>query len=240
MIKNYRKDTYYFSHDCNAKDDTKCMFLIDQLGLEGYGIFWVIVETLREQSDFTYPLALLPILARRYNTTAEKMKVVVTSYGLFKIIDDSIFYSESLMRRMKIYLDRKKVLSEAGKRGNAIRWKNSIATRSLSDHKAIAIKEKEIKEKENLLLREEIQEEVNLESYFKTLQIPQDGIERNFDALQRILKDELKVSINDAQKICTASNYGQLGTPFWTLIKEVKDSNGKIHSPVAFILSKLK
>ena len=40
------KDAYYFSHDSNAKDDPKCMVLIDQLGLEGYGIFWVLIETL--------------------------------------------------------------------------------------------------------------------------------------------------------------------------------------------------
>ena len=34
-----KKDAYYFSHDANAQDDPKCMLLIDQMGLEGYGIF---------------------------------------------------------------------------------------------------------------------------------------------------------------------------------------------------------
>ena len=32
-----KKDAYYFSHDSNAQDDPKCMLLIDQLGMEGYG-----------------------------------------------------------------------------------------------------------------------------------------------------------------------------------------------------------
>ncbi|WP_101688937.1 Lin1244/Lin1753 domain-containing protein [Dysgonomonas massiliensis] len=123
-----QKDAYYFPHDCNAKDDPKCVLLIEQLGLEGYGIFWVLVETLREQPDFRYPIKLIPALARRYNTTAEKMKAVVFSYGLFIVRDDRFFFSESLNRRMQIYLDKKKALSEAGKKGNQIRWHNKKIT----------------------------------------------------------------------------------------------------------------
>ena len=75
-------NSYYFSHDSNAKDDPKCMLLIDQLGLEGYGIYWVLVEVLRDQETLKYPLNLVPILARRYNTTAEKMLTVIKKYGL--------------------------------------------------------------------------------------------------------------------------------------------------------------
>ncbi len=94
------KNTPYLPHDSNAKDDPKCVMLIDQLGQEGYGIFWTLIETLRDQPDYKYPLNLLPALARRYNTTAEKMSNVVRSYGLFTIEEDKIFFSESLIRRM--------------------------------------------------------------------------------------------------------------------------------------------
>ena len=92
-------NAYYFSHDSNAKDDPKCMLLIDQLGLEGYGIYWVLVEVLREQNSFKYPLNLVPILARRYNTTAEKMLTVIKKYGLFEVVEDT-FFSLSLIKRM--------------------------------------------------------------------------------------------------------------------------------------------
>ena len=94
------KDAYYFSHDSNAKDDPKCVMLIEQLGLEGYGIFWVLIETLREQPTYKYPMVLLPALARRFNTTADKMKAVVCGYGLFEV-DEKEFFSLSLMERMK-------------------------------------------------------------------------------------------------------------------------------------------
>ena len=51
------KDAYWFSHDSNAKDDPKVVMMIEQLGLESYGIFWVLVEILREQTGFKYPIA---------------------------------------------------------------------------------------------------------------------------------------------------------------------------------------
>lgn len=48
---NMSKDAYYFTHDSNAKDDPKCALLIDQLGMEGYGIYWMLIEVLRDQPD---------------------------------------------------------------------------------------------------------------------------------------------------------------------------------------------
>lgn len=95
------KDTYWFRHDSNAKDDFKCMVLIEQLGCEGYGIFWILVETLREQKDYRYPFNLLGALARKYNTTQAKIETVVKEYGLFDIDIDSFFFSHSFNRRME-------------------------------------------------------------------------------------------------------------------------------------------
>jgi len=95
------KDAYYFPHDSNAKDDPKISLLIDQLGLEGYGIYWVLVETLRDQPDYRYPLALLPVLARKYNTTEQKCRVVVGNYGLFTVDEGEFFLSPALCRRME-------------------------------------------------------------------------------------------------------------------------------------------
>lgn len=110
-----RKDAFYFPHDSNAKDDPKCVMLIEQLGCEGYGIYWILVEILREQPDYCCPLSLLAAFARRYNTTLEKMKTVVMSYGLFTVTDDKIFFSESLMDRMLPLEDKREKNRLAGK-----------------------------------------------------------------------------------------------------------------------------
>lgn len=94
---------YWFKHDTNAKDDHKIMLLMDQLGLEGYGIFWVLIEVLREQDGYSYPLSMLPILSKRYGSSAEKFKTVVLNYGLFEVFEGDNFFSPSLCDRMGIY-----------------------------------------------------------------------------------------------------------------------------------------
>lgn len=144
MKEKQMKDAYYFPHDSNAKDDPKCLMLIEQLGCEGYGIYWILIEVLRDQPDYCYPVNLLPALARRFNTTAEKIKAVVGCYDLFTIRDETVFFSESLVRRMNYVEEKRKKLSDAGKRGNEKRWKESdqktkkIATQSPPDNHANA------------------------------------------------------------------------------------------------------
>jgi len=113
---------YYFSHDSNAKDDPNIILLIEQLGLEGYGIYWVLIEILREQPGYKYPSKALPAIARRYLTSKEKVETVVKAYGLFRIVEDEFFLSDSLNKRMALVDKKRKVLSEAGKRGNRQRW----------------------------------------------------------------------------------------------------------------------
>ena len=96
------KDAYYFPHDSNAKDDPKCIMLIEELGLEGYGIFWMLLETLRDQPGYRAPVNMIPGLARRYNSTPEKVKAVVMRYQLFEVDEDEFFFSLSFQRRMEV------------------------------------------------------------------------------------------------------------------------------------------
>jgi hypothetical protein len=112
------KEAYYFSHDSNAKDDPKCVQLIEDLGLEGYGIFWMLIETLRDQPTYRYPIKLIPSLARRYNTTTPKVEVVVKNYNLFEVQNDD-FFSLSLNKRM----EQKEAKSLKAKESANQRWK---------------------------------------------------------------------------------------------------------------------
>lgn len=149
------KDAYYFPHDSNAKDDPKCVLLIEQLGMEGYGIYWMLIETLREQPDYTYPVANIPALGRRYNTTAEKVKTVVCNYGLFTVKDDKIFFSDSLNRRMLVLEEKRAKRSEAGRLGNAARWKTSQTDRNAITMRSQFIASKVNKSKVNESVGEE-------------------------------------------------------------------------------------
>ena len=51
------KDAYYFPHFCNARHDRKIKRVTKELGVEGYGIYFMVLEVLREQTDFKYPLS---------------------------------------------------------------------------------------------------------------------------------------------------------------------------------------
>lgn len=118
-----RRDTYYFPHEYNAKDDPKCEQLIWELGMEGYGMFWALLEVLRAQPDYTYPVANIPIVAKKYNADMDKMRRVVFDFRLFSIVEERIFFSNGLTSRMRVLDERRKRLSEAGKKGMAERWR---------------------------------------------------------------------------------------------------------------------
>ncbi len=109
------KDAYWFTHDANAKDDPKVLMLLDQLGLEGYGIFWILIETLRDQPQYRYPVKMIPILAKRYYTSGEKMMAVVRNYELFDIDNEQFFFSHSLDRRMQALDNKREIARLAGK-----------------------------------------------------------------------------------------------------------------------------
>lgn len=134
----------YFSHDSNARNDDKIIALRMKYGWEGYGIYWAIVEKLRDSSNYTC-VKDYNLIAFDLRSDAAKIKSIIEDFGLFAFTEDGkCIYSESLMRRMEIKNDQSKKLSEAGKKGNEIRWAN--ARRSGGDRVAIANKEKESKE----------------------------------------------------------------------------------------------
>lgn len=94
------KSVEYFPHDCNAKDDPKIMLMMAQLGLEAYGIYWILVEYLRDQPGYRAPMLLLGPLSLRYGSSREKFEAVVTRFSLFEF-NDEYFASPSLVRRME-------------------------------------------------------------------------------------------------------------------------------------------
>ena len=118
-----KSKSYYFSHDYNASNDTKILFLRHQLGMEGYGIYWYLIERLAEAGG-KMPLDLIPILSMQMQSTDVKVKGVITQFDLFKIVEGE-FYSE----RLQDHLGLREKLSQSGKNGANNRWKNGEANR---------------------------------------------------------------------------------------------------------------
>ena len=43
------KDTFWFKHDYNARNDEKILELRSIHGAEAYGVYWMIVETMADK-----------------------------------------------------------------------------------------------------------------------------------------------------------------------------------------------
>jgi hypothetical protein len=127
------KETFWFRHDYDAADDDRTMVMIEQLGLEGYGIYWVLIEKLRGRKDYKMPFSIIPSLARRDMTTPEKMKTVIMQYGLFQYDDEGFFYSESLIRRMNALEELKQRRTIAGKKAVEARWSKEKDTKCIAN-----------------------------------------------------------------------------------------------------------
>ena len=143
-----KKEAYYFSHDSNAQDDPKCMALIDELGWQGYGLFWALCERMRTQCDFMLPHSIVKPLAKRWNIDEIILKKVISDFGLFAS-DDTCFWSERLKRSMELK-------SEKARESASYRWGNTNAMRPHTNgnangmrNDAIKVKEKKKKEKGN-------------------------------------------------------------------------------------------
>ena len=96
------KQTNYFSHDSNARNDEKILAVRMKYGAEGYGIYFMILERLRD-SDGYMSIKDYNMLAFDFRVSAEKVKSIVEDFGLFVFTEDrKHFYSESFLQRMKL------------------------------------------------------------------------------------------------------------------------------------------
>lgn len=153
------KEAYYFSHDANARHDDKILELRAEFGWEGYGLFWAIIETLRDCSNYTFPSNAKAGLALSLSIDKTKLEKFISACLELRLLieDDGFFYSESLMKRMEDIDEKRRKRAEAGRKGGNA--KAMLKQRS-SNHVAKASKESKVKESK--------EEEINIKAAAKT------------------------------------------------------------------------
>ena len=95
----------YFPHQYNAHDDEKLKRVIIDHGLEGYAVFFLLLEYLGQKEDRRLSQDFYKVLAWTYRLNDELVRSVVEDYGLFEISDNH-FSSDGLNARMAV-LDEK-------------------------------------------------------------------------------------------------------------------------------------
>lgn len=116
------KDAFYFPHFCNARQDRKIKRVRKELGLEGYGIYFMLLETLREQQEFKFPMEDIDLLADEFGTSEQKIRTVICNYELFQVDEQQNFFSISFIKYLAPYLEGKQRKRIAGIKGNLVKY----------------------------------------------------------------------------------------------------------------------
>jgi len=119
------KDAFYFSHDSNAQHDPKMIRLRRTAGLEGVGLYWCVIERLREAESYRLEAGMIPDICFDLRVDEQVFQAIFES-GLLEQ-EDGFFFSRSLLRRMEIREAKREQASRAG-RASAERRSNASST----------------------------------------------------------------------------------------------------------------
>ncbi len=133
------KDTFYFSHDQNARGDEKIIPLLRSHGWGGYGLYWALVEKLYE--DHGSIVADFDMLAFDLRTESKLLEAIATKFDLFYMKGGRL-RSRSVDRRLA---ERQARVESARASANA-RWGNADAMRTHCEPNARKKEKKERKE----------------------------------------------------------------------------------------------
>lgn len=160
------KDAYYFSHDSNARFDSKIIKLRTKFGLEGYGFYFCMLEIMRDNSEYIFDLNDIETLQIQLQIPLEKIKIILDyciEIDLFTMLNNCVF-SESFIKRMgkmnvlranKIRAGRLGGIAQAKGKQNSSKTQANVkqnASKIDKEKKGKEKKGKEIKRKENEII----------------------------------------------------------------------------------------
>ena len=147
------KEAFYFPHFCNARHDRKIRRLRRELGVEGYGIYFMLLETLREQQDLMYPMDDLDLLSDEFGVSEAKIRTTICNYELFEVDVDQKFFSPKMLVYLEPYFRMKEQRKLAGKASAEKRISTTVQRpfNKGKESKVNEIKENESKVKESTL-----------------------------------------------------------------------------------------
>ena len=109
------KDSFWFKHDYNARNDEKILELRSIHGAESYGIYWMIVETMADNNNGGINASLMGGLSGGYGVLKPRLIEIIKcciELGLFHE-KDGYYFSNRMLR----HKEERKFFSEQGKKG---------------------------------------------------------------------------------------------------------------------------
>jgi len=102
-----KKDAFYFPHFEGARNDRKILRLRKEFGSNGYCAYFMLLEVLRAQSNFSYPLEDIDLLAKDFEVGEGIIKATILNFGLFDIDEEQMVFSPKFNEYMQPYLTMK-------------------------------------------------------------------------------------------------------------------------------------
>lgn len=113
------KHKHWFPHPADLRNDRRMKRAMKDLpGGVGYGLIVLMLEVLRNEPEFQYPLNDIDLLASEFDVSMPILKTVITNYGFFEFFttsDGDMFISPTLNELMIPYLEKVKKNKIAGK-----------------------------------------------------------------------------------------------------------------------------
>lgn len=113
------KNKHWFPHLANLRYDRRMKRAMHDLpGGVGYGAIVLIIEHLRCEPKYKYPMADLDLLADEFNISLPIMQTIINKYGFFEIIvnnNEEVFFSPLLNELMIPYDEKREKNKIAGK-----------------------------------------------------------------------------------------------------------------------------
>ena len=121
------KDSFWFSHDSNARNDPKLAKLLFLGGQEAKGCFWDLIEIMRESDGYKIDKESLEAISYqcRFPVGVDVVGMMINCDLLCE--DNDHVWSASLIRRMEEWDKTKEARRKAGKRGGKAKARNHKA-----------------------------------------------------------------------------------------------------------------
>ena len=119
----------YFSHDYTPLEDKNLLKMFISMGAEGYGIYWLIVEFMHQN---TFVVGEEELIAFKFRVDVEKVKRIMNDFQLFHIEEVSegqVYISDRILRNLN-YVE---VKNEGRKQAANTRWLLSAFNKAYSE-----------------------------------------------------------------------------------------------------------
>jgi len=122
------KEAFYFPHFIGARNDRKIKRVRRDFGIEGYALYFMTLEVLREEQELSYPLSDVDILADDFGTSEAKLKTIILNYDLFSLReagDGHMFFSPKQIEYLEPYFQKRETNRLKGVQSGAARRKKA-------------------------------------------------------------------------------------------------------------------